>query len=235
MARPEWTLSIAWHERPFPEPMYWNAPELTVSVQASDSAYVVSVEMCRDADGAYVTGVAVRQSIAGGRRGLRTDISARDVQRLPLAGIIRAALATGNTAEKPPTDERGRAIPEVNDLGQVSRPLSGSLGGATSFDLGDDLRWVARESNWAREARAVLVPRGRPQHGHAREHTQVFYKGIADAHREFAKRGVAPVPAIAKRKRVPANTVHQWVHRARVLGFLEPSPRSRRKDGNDGE
>jgi transposase len=44
--------------------------------------------------------------------------------------------------------------------------------------------------------------------------------------------GISPVKEIARRKRVSENTVHQWVHRARKLDFLEPSTRSQsRKEG----
>jgi hypothetical protein len=82
-----------------------------------------------------------------------------------------------------------------------------------------ELQW---EDTWADTARKVLVPRVRPQRGKAAS----FYKEIADAYRQLAASGVSPVKEIARRKRVSENTVHQWVHRARKLKFLEPSPRS---------
>jgi hypothetical protein len=75
------------------------------------------------------------------------------------------------------------------------------------------------------DLKSVLVPRGRPQRGKATG----FYREIADSYRGYVKAGKSPVKEIARRKRVSENTVHQWVYRARDLGFLEKSSRSKRR------
>jgi hypothetical protein len=82
-------------------------PELIVTVipQEYGERYAVAVELRRDDDGPYVIGVTVRRTLLAGYTGGRTHVSPRDVQRLPLAAIIRAALAFASTVAKP-TDER---------------------------------------------------------------------------------------------------------------------------------
>jgi len=77
------------------------------------------------------------------------------------------------------------------------------------------------------EAQAATAPRGRPERGKS----TTFYRELADSYRSFAERGKSPVKEIARRKRVSENTVHQWVYRARNLGFLEPSARTRHSRG----
>jgi transposase len=80
------------------------------------------------------------------------------------------------------------------------------------------------------EAGKVLLPRGRPKRGKSVD----FYRELAKSYREFELGGLSPVKEIARRKRVSENTVHQWVHRMRhELGFLEPSPRSKRKEKSE--
>lgn len=64
----------------------------------------------------------------------------------------------------------------------------------------------------------VRMPRGKPN-------GTGFYRDIADTVRECHKRGQSPAKVIAKKKHVTTNTAHQWIHRARKLGFLEPSSR----------
>ena len=64
----------------------------------------------------------------------------------------------------------------------------------------------------------VRMPRGKPN-------GTGFYRDIADTVLECQKRGVSPAKTIAKKKDVPDNTAHQWIYRARKLGFLDPSPR----------
>ena len=81
----------------------------------------------------------------------------------------------------------------------------------------------------AKTAREILaqtrVPRGRPERGRSTD----FYRDLARAYQELAAANVRPVPEIARRKRVDENTVHQWIHRARKLGFLPPSSRGKGK------
>jgi hypothetical protein len=207
----EWTLQAEW-----PEQRWWSDPELVVTAFEKGMRYAVSVELRRDPDGApFVTGVAVRRHTwADGWSGERTHVSSRDIQRLPLSRIIRAALAAAATAEQP--------------------AKTTSLPGAPAFELvydpGDEPRWRDAGPEWARDARRILTPRGRPRRGKS----AAFYKELAESHRRFSAAGKSPVKEIARRKRVSENTVHQWVHRARSLEFLEPSPRSKRKEQNDG-
>jgi hypothetical protein len=75
------------------------------------------------------------------------------------------------------------------------------------------------------EISKILLPRGRPGGG---ERSVLFYKGIAEAYRELTKQEKSPAKEIARRKRVSENTAHQWIYKARLHGFLEPSPRSRK-------
>jgi hypothetical protein len=208
----EWTLRADW-----PEQRWWSDPQLVLTAFEKGMSYAVSVELRREAEGApfFVTGVAVRRhKWADGWSGEPTHVSARDVQRLPLARIVRAALAAASTIERP----TGQGI----FAGQEAHSI-------VSYDYRDEKqreRFPPEEGDWGETARKILVPRGRPERGKS----AAFYKEVADAHRQLsAATGRSPVKEIARRKRVSENTVHQWVHRARQLGFLEPSPRSRRR------
>jgi hypothetical protein len=109
------------------------------------------------------------------------------------------------------------------------RPIPGR--GTIVYDPGErGHRFPVRpELQWADTARKVLVPRGRPKRGKSAS----FYKQLADSYRELAVTGASPVKEIARRKRVSENAVHQWIHRARNLGFLDPSPRTKRKESTD--
>jgi len=129
-------------------------------------------------------------------------VSPREVQRLPLARFMLAA-----TSAVAATDEKWRNL------------ITGEVSPFFIEELGEG-------QGWTYAARDVLVPRGRPQRGKSTK----FYRDIANSYRDFATAGESPVRAIARRKRAPENTVHQWIHRARELGFLEPSPRSKRKE-----
>jgi hypothetical protein len=60
-----------------------------------------------------------------------------------------------------------------------------------------------------------------------------FYATVAELHRRYAKQGRSPAKELARRKHVSENTAHQWIYKARQLGYLEPSQRSsRRKEKN---
>jgi len=209
VARREWTLGID-----YPEKRWYSDPDLVITVFPSDSDYAIAVELVRPSDGPpFATGVAVRRvHMLSGPLEEPTDVSPRDVQRLPLAAIVRAALAAAATApEEPPAGGRGEAI-----RGRV---------GYIVYDPGDERREKYQDVPWVEEARKILVPRGRPKHGKS----TAYYRDLAGSYRELAKAGYSsPVKEIARRKQVSENTVHQWIHRARHLGFLEPSSRSKR-------
>ena len=133
-------------------------------------------------------------------------VSPREVQRLPLAKFMLAATNAVAAAER-----------------------AGNFGTAEVAPLFLDS--LSEGQSWPYAARDILVPRGRPQRGKSTK----FYRDIANSYRDFATAGESPVRAIARRKRAPENTVHQWIHRARELGFLEPSPRSKRKERDNAE
>lgn len=67
------------------------------------------------------------------------------------------------------------------------------------------------------------VPKGRPERGKAAG----FYKEIAAAYKQCVRESRSPAKEIARLKRVDENTVYTWIHRARQLGLIEPSPRTR--------
>jgi hypothetical protein len=71
---------------------------------------------------------------------------------------------------------------------------------------------------------ALSVP-GRPR-GRNKER---FYKAVAELHRSWTLKGLSPAKELARRKRVSENTAHQWIYKARQLGYLEPSQRSGRR------
>jgi hypothetical protein len=73
------------------------------------------------------------------------------------------------------------------------------------------------------EVRRAVAPRGRPPHN------TNFYAELAEMFRALTLQGRRPVPEIARRKKVSANTVHQWIYRARQLGLLEKPARRKRK------
>jgi hypothetical protein len=208
-------------------------PDLVVTVipQEPGERYAVSVELRHDDEGPYVTGVAVRRHVLAGYGGQRTHVSPRDVQRLPLARIVQAALAFASTAAKPRPDEK--------DPEGFSAPfhtlIEGESSWATYYDVthADEWRELGFDVPLAmvEAGKELRLPRGRPQWGKSVD----FYRDLAKAYKQFELAGLSPVKEIARRKRVPENTVHQWVHRMRHdLGFLEPSPRSKRKEKDDG-
>jgi hypothetical protein len=226
VAREEWRpLRIDWLD-----PKDESAPEVAVVFFPTDRPYTVSVELRYDPDGApFVLGVAIRcqypsweewqewrENIGWPAAGTRPHVSARDIQRFPIAQIVRAALAAAATAKRPTLENGKPARSQVAAVLADADPAWREQGG--------------RDWDWAEDARKILVPRGRPERGKSAG----FYKDIAVSHRKFAAAGKSPVKEIARRKRVSENTVHQWVHRARKLKFLEPSPRVKRKDRTDG-
>jgi len=62
--------------------------------------------------------------------------------------------------------------------------------------------------------KALSMPRGRPEPGKSTQ----FYADILETFEALKAQGEpAPAKALATRKRVPVNTVHQWLYRARQL------------------
>lgn len=206
-------------------------PELIVTVipQEYGDHLAVAVELRRDEDGPYVIGIAVRRHVLAGYTGLRTHVPPREVKRLELSRMVDAALGLASSVPEAPSPE---TTPGGSDPGPwpVDVLVEGDSTWATYYDVAHAEEWRELGFEVPPEmvaARKVLVPRGRPHR------STTFYREIANAHREFQRRGLSPVKEIARRKREKENTVHQWVHRARELGFLEPSPRSKKSKKND--
>jgi hypothetical protein len=63
------------------------------------------------------------------------------------------------------------------------------------------------------EAEPVPLPRGWPSKGVGAE----FYQELLQTARRLEQQGILPVAEIARRKRVDANVIHRWLHRARKL------------------
>jgi hypothetical protein len=171
------------------EALRWPAePDLFETVFDYAAPYVVTVGFARsDADDVPVpVEVTIRLTfpVSETGRGFAEgteprSLSTRDVRRLPLDRIVRAATAAADAGP-------------VEALAEISKSL---------------------------------VPPGRPAGG---ERSVVFYKGIAEAYRQLTEQQKSPAKEIARRKRVSENTAHQWIYKARLHGFLEPSPRSRK-------
>jgi hypothetical protein len=228
---PRWRIVAEWMNAEA-EGRWYTDPELVLTFidDDRDDRFGVAVELRCDDEGPYVTGIAVRRHPLAGYRGKRTNVLPRDVQRLPLAKIAAAALAFASTIEKPPPTRW--LHPEEEAAGWTARPFDPRVEAGGTYSLGGE-RWDERfgpEPVPLVEAGRVLFPRGRPERGKSVD----FYRELGRAYRELELRGQSPAKAIARGKRVPENTVHQWVHRARRLGFLEPSPRSKRREDDDG-
>jgi hypothetical protein len=230
---PPWTLTASWQNTEA-QGRWYTDPELVVTVieqeRGPDGRLAVSVDLRFDEDGPYVTGIAVRRHHMAGYRGERTNVAPRDVQRLPLAKMVSAALAFASTSEKPPPTQFLR--PDEIAAGWTSRPFDPRVEVEMTYYLGaepPEERWFP-EAQPLVDARKILLPRGRPQRGRSVD----FYRELAKSYRNLELAGLSPVKEIARRKRVSENTVHQWVHRMRhELGFLEPSPRSKQKEKDD--
>lgn len=122
----------------------------------------------------------------------------------------------------------GDDIPDLTSMRDIQRlPLQHLADGARAvvLEYEEKLRHgdAASEINPAR--RRPFAPKGRPQRGRSTK----FYREFADSYRRFMVKGVSPIKAIAAEMGEDENTVHQWAHRARKIGVLEPSTRSKRK------
>lgn len=118
--------------------------------------------------------------------------------------VYRALTAKGEPRPLSPRDVQRLPLTRVRDaMLEVARNPTG----ATLIGQHERLR----------------VPKGRPERGRAAS----FYKEIAASYRQATEQGRSPAKTIARAKRVDENTVYTWIHRARRLGLLAPSPRSR--------
>jgi hypothetical protein len=227
MKRPE--IWFQWRERET-----WSDPDLIVTVLEQDSPYGVSVELQRDETGGppFVIGVAVRRSrLRGWKSGERAHVAPRAIQRLPLARIVRAALAAAALAMEKPPVYPPRLDPDTGELIQSRSARRGVLAEEGRYDPGPERDAQAASGDYGAVARRILVPRGQPVRGKAAG----FYREIARAHRELSALGLSPAKEIASRKGVSRNTVDQWLHRARALGFLEGTGRPSVPGSDGGE
>jgi hypothetical protein len=216
-----WTLRAEW---PADVDIYGSQLLVTVYPRGGDIA--VTVELRYDDAGPYVIGVAARSTVIAGDRNQRRSVSPRDVQRLPLARVVDAVLAFAATVEQPT---------------EHSNTFRGGIGPTDSGFYPDatvrTYYAVGAEDDWRQagfqvpvemiDAGRVLEPGERPQRG---KPNRAFYKRIAERHRVHQAAGRSPAKEIAKELDVTPNLAHQWIHRARELGDLEPSPRSRRRN-----
>jgi hypothetical protein len=223
-----WTFIGAW-QRPDAPGRWYTDPELVLTVipNTREEQLAVVIDLRFDDDGPYVTGLTVRKHPRAGYRGERTNVSPRDVQRLPLAAYVRAALAFASTAEKPPLP---RAHPEEAALGIPDpRPFDPRVESDRVVEVGAAAEELLERgfevSQAALAAGAALAPPEMPPRG-----KKPPLKWVADQHRLYSKTpGLSPAKEIAAALDVPLNRVHQWIHEARKKGYLEPSPSSRRR------
>jgi hypothetical protein len=222
-ARESWVFTAKW-----PSETHLYGPELVVSVyqpyQPNGEGLEVAVELRFDDAGPYVVGLAARTLAVMGDPAARRTVSPRDVQRLPLARIVNAVLAFAATVEKP-TEEND----EIREgVGPTWTEIYPDATVRTYYGVGaHDVLWEERGFQVPEEmvnAAQVVEPEQLPQPG---KPNRGFYKWIAEEHRRHSRDGRSPAKEIAKEKGVPENRVHQWIHRARELGDLEASPRSR--------
>ncbi len=95
---PTWTFTPQWTGDDRTRP--WH-PQLHLVVAETGADLAVDVRISYDTDGAYVVGIAAVRLPIVGYTGGRTHVSPRDVQRLPLAKIVQAALAYANVLGEP--------------------------------------------------------------------------------------------------------------------------------------
>jgi hypothetical protein len=220
-SRETWHVQAQWPD----DPSLYGA-QLIVTAFQLGARLEVAVELRYDDAGPYVIGVAARSVAVAGHPDQRSSVSPRDVQRLPLARIVNAALAFAATAEKPTEENnemRDGRTPAWTDIypGATAR---------TYYDVGGREEWERAGFEIPDEmavAAQVAPPTEKPQPGRL---NRGFYKWVARQHREHSKAGRQPAKEIAKATGAPENRAHQWIHRARELGDLEPSPRSRRRN-----
>ena len=160
-------------------------PELVVTVipQEYGEHLAVAVETRADEDGYYVVGVAVRRHVLAGYTGQRTHVSPRDVQRLPLARMVTAALAFARVVVKPTGDEVVGGV-QPGPAPVDTLVLDDGTTYATYYDVGHAGEWQEQGFEVAPamvEAGRVLVPRGRPEQGRSVD----FYRELARSYEAF--------------------------------------------------
>jgi hypothetical protein len=219
----EWIVEAKW---PADVDMY--SPQLLVTAYPRGAEIAVTVELRYDEKGPYVIGIAARGMVQViPFDPIPRSVSPRDVKRLPLARYVDAALAFAATAEKP-TEEN-------DEFREGKSPtITGLYPDATVrtyYAVGAHSDWREAGFQVPEEmvvAGQVLVPGDLPKPGRP---NRTFYKWIADEHRRHTAAHRSAAKEIASATGAHPNTVHQWIHRARELGDLEQSPRSRRRSG----
>jgi hypothetical protein len=203
-----WDIGLEYPDKSDPTRSWYDDPDLVVHVFPRDSKYDVAVEIQRPADGpSLVSGVAIRTTHMLSGASEPRPISPREIQRLPLARIVRAAVAAAATA--PAWDE----LPSVSTR-YPSEPVR--IRGRPDilyYDHEPAIREKFPDVPWLATAkRKLATPRGRPQRGKAAK----FYLDLLVLHDDLAAQGYAsPVKEIAKRMKESENLVHQWLYRAR--------------------
>jgi hypothetical protein len=184
---------------PWPLPHKEDDPVVLIQ----DGEYQVSVEFTRDSEGKPVpTGLRVQKAVPMDPQ----------PELEPQGDVYMFA------AER--VAPRWSKEPEAVSAREIRRlPLTAYVEAAVAY-VSSGGRFEALE-----RLREIHLPRGLPERGRSAG----FYREIADAYRQLRAQGKRPVPEIARRKRVDENTVHQWVYRARQLGFLEKPLSGRKK------
>jgi hypothetical protein len=203
-----WDIGLEYPDKSDPLKSWPDDPDIVVHVFPRESKYDVAVEIQRPADGpSVVSGVAIRTTHMLSGAGEPRPISPREIQRLPLARIVRAAAAAAATA--PTWDE----LPSVSTRYPSERLRIRGRPDILYYDHEHAVRERFPDVPWlAATKRKLAVPRGRPQRGKSAK----FYLDILAKHDDLAAEGYAsPVKAIARQKGVSENTVHQWLYRAR--------------------
>jgi hypothetical protein len=186
---------------PWPLPHKEDDPVVLIQ----DGEYLISVEFTRDSEGNPVpTGLRVQRAVPmDPQPGLMPQMPQGEVFMLRADAVA----------------PRWSKEPEAVSAREIRRlPLTAYVEAAVAYITpGGRFEALGR-------LREIHLPRGLPKRGRSTS----FYREIAEAYRRLRAQGKRPVPEIARRKRVDQNTVHQWVYRARQLGFLD-KPLSRRR------
>lgn len=137
----------------------------------------------------------------------------RDVRRLPLHSFIVAAIAVARVrrSNPPPPFVPGKTTGEEVRAWLIEQ---GMLDPDTGFTIPQVLSPEQAEANTKFVKALQALPAGRPKRGHS----EAFYLGIlAEAERLKAAGVRNAAKDIARRKREDPNTVHQWMHRGRLI------------------
>jgi hypothetical protein len=230
MARERWGIRDRWFgdgpEYPFHSKY---DPERIVSIYSKERPYAVDFELRSDENGPFVVGVSVRRDWATGYRGEREPLSPREIQRLPLARFMNAALAFAARTPRPDPHDPQYGRPLDPEPGGRIGPADHRLESERWFSLGaSDLFYkvVGIPTEGIVAADKVLAPRGRPRRGHSID----FYRQLGKWVDQVTQEGKRPAREIARRYSVSENTAYQWIHRCRDHGFLAQSTRTKPKE-----